>query len=155
MKHEFLYSVEREFEVPLADLWRAWTDATSLQNWYHPVGLSVGAGTAVSDPVVGGLWKVSVVVPMDNSEHFFFGKYTVVELNQRIEHSLHYTTDRAAFENPDFNTPSHLIVLEFENHGNSSWVRFTQLGEMPEAQIELTRQGTSSYFDSLEEFLGN
>jgi uncharacterized protein YndB with AHSA1/START domain len=141
MKHEFLYAVEREFEVPISELWRAWTDATSLQNWYHPVGLSVGEGTAVSEPLVGGLWKVSVVVPMDNSEHFFFGKY--------------YTTERDAFDNPDFTTPSHLIVLEFENHGSSSWVRFTQLGEMPEAQIELTRQGTSSYFDSLEEFLGH
>lgn len=155
MKHEFLYSVEREFEVPISELWRAWTDAGSLESWYHPVGLSVGKGTVVSEPVVGGLWTVSVVVPMDNSEHFFFGKYTVVEQNQRLEHTLHYTTDRADFQARDFTTPFHLIVLEFENHGSSSWVRFTQLGEMPEAQIELTRQGTTSYFDSLEEFLGN
>lgn len=152
-----LYSVEREFNVPLERLWRAWTDADDLEQWYSPVALSVVPGTVTSEPFMGGLWAVAVDVPMNNMVAYFFGRYLVFEPMSRIEHTLHYTRVRAEFDERDENTANHLIVLEFEDRSDSSraasWVKFTQVGDMPEDQVDVTRDGTTSYFDNLELFL--
>lgn len=148
-----LYSVEREFPVSIDVLWRAWTDPVQLEAWYHPVDLSVVRGSVVSDPVVGGWWTVGVDVPSHGFVAYFYGRYTEVELHRRLVHTLAYTQSEAEFEQRDESAPHHVIVLDFEDRGASSWVRFTQIGEMPAEQVELTRQGTSSYFDSLEQFL--
>jgi hypothetical protein len=50
-------------------------------------------------------------------------------------------------------TPSHLIVIDFDDRGSSSWARFSQFGEMPEGQAEQAQAGMESYFDSLGNFL--
>ena len=57
---DFLYSVEREFDLPVDILWAAWTDPVALEAWYHPTDLTVVPGSVVSDPVEGGAWSVAV-----------------------------------------------------------------------------------------------
>lgn len=148
-----LYSVEREFAVSVETLWLAWTQAEQLEKWYSPVDLSVVPGSVISEPKVGGLWTVAVDVPMHNIVAYFFGRYTEVEENVRLVHTLHYTQSADEFGLRDESTPHHLIKLDFERRGDNSWVRFTQYGEMPPEQVELTRQGTTSYFDNLEKYL--
>ena len=154
MKHDFLYSVEREVKHSLDTLWHAWTDTDSLAAWYHPVGFSVPAGTALSDPTVGGKWSIAVEVPMDGSVHYFFGRYLKVEPKKAIEHSMHYSTNATDFATQDESTPWMLIKIDFEDRGTSSWVRFTQYGELPEGQAEMAKAGMESYLDSLEAHLG-
>ena len=149
-----LYSVDREFAVPVERLWQAWTDATELEQWYSPTALSVVPGSTVSEPHIGGEWAVAIDVPMHDFVAHFFGRYHYVEPLERIEHTLHYTQDRAEFFERDESTPSHLIVLEFASRGDArSWVRFTQVGDLPDEQVEATRDGTESYFDNLKLFL--
>ena len=152
---EPLYTVEREFPVTIDVLWKAWTDPVQLEAWYHPTDLSNVRGSVVSDPVVGGWWTVAVDVPSHGFVAYFYGRYTEVDVNRRLVHTLAYTQSEVEFEQRDESAPHHLIVLDFEDRGASSWVRFSQIGEMPAEQVELTRQGTSSYFDSLEQFLLN
>jgi len=149
-----LYSVEREFAVSVERLWQAWTDADELEQWYSPTVLRVVPGSVTSEPQHGGVWAVAIDVPMHDFVAHFFGRYLLVEPFERIEHTLHYTQDRDEFFARDETTPSHLIVLEFAARGEDrSWVRFTQIGDLPDDQIEATRDGTSSYFDNLELFL--
>lgn len=152
---EPLYTVEREYPVSIEVLWRAWIDPVQLEAWYHPVDLSVVRGSVVSDPVVGGWWTIGVDVPSHGFVAYFYGRYTEVEHHVRLAHTLAYTQSEAEFAARDESAPHHVIVLDFEDRGASSWVRFSQIGEMPAEQVELTRQGTSSYFDSLGEFLIN
>jgi hypothetical protein len=52
-------------------------------------------------------------------------------------------------------TPSHLIVIDFEDRGVSSWARFSQFGELPEGDAEQAQAGMESYFDSLGIFLNS
>ena len=154
MTQPFLYSVEREYPVSIDRLWKAWTDASELESWYFPTDLSSTKGATVSELQIDGLWACGVEVPAHGFTAYFFGKYTKIVTNELLEHTLHYTTDAAEFSVRDESTPSHTIVLEFEQRGPAaSWVKFTQVGEMPAEQIELTRQGTSSYFDNLEKYL--
>lgn len=149
----FLYAVEREYDIPVEVLWDAWTDSAALESWYHPTDLACVPGSVESEPVVGGLWTVAVDVPQMGFAAYFFGTYTEVSENVLLAHTMHYTQDPVEFAERDFMSPHHDVRVEFESRGMRSWVRFSQFGEMPEAQIIQTQQGMESYFDSLENSL--
>jgi uncharacterized protein YndB with AHSA1/START domain len=153
MKHDFLYAVEREVQHSLDTLWNAFTDTDALQAWYHPTMLNAVAGATLSEAHVDGKWHCAIEVPMDGSVHCFYGRYTAVEPKKYLEHTMHYTVNLDDFKARDESTPFHIVKIEFEDRGDKSFVRWAQYGEMPEAQIEMTRQGMSNYLDSLELFL--
>ena len=150
---DFLYSVEREIDIPLDILWAAWTDADALQAWYHPTDLACVPGSVVSDPVVGGRWTVAVDVPEYGFVAYFYGRYTAVVENARIEHTMAYTQSAEEFAARDESAPHHRVVIEFESRGFRSWVKFTQFGELPEGEAVRAQAGMESYFDSLEAYL--
>ena len=149
-----LLSVEREYPVSLERLWSAWTVASELEEWYAPVVLFVVPGTVTSDARVDGAWKVAIDVPDNGFVAYFWGRYTAVEAPTFFEHTLFYSQDRAEFDAADETGPSHRLVLDFAETETGSWVRLSQYGEMPDAdQVEATRLGTESYFDSLGLYL--
>ncbi|MGI9186988.1 MAG: SRPBCC family protein [Gaiellales bacterium] len=148
-----LYSVERVYDVPIDVLWSAWADASELEQWYAPADLAVVPGSVVSEPTVGGRWATGVAVPAHGFNAWFWGRYTEVVEGQRLCHTLSYSQDEAELIARDDDAPSHDIELDVEDRGSASWVRFTQIGEMPAEQIDATRQGMESYFDSLERHL--
>lgn len=155
MSQQFLYSVEREYSVSIDRLWRAWTDASELESWYHPTDLSSTKGATQSVLEIGGLWSCGVEVPAHNFTAYFFGKYTKIVLNELLEHTMHYTTSADDFVKKDFSTESHLIKIEFEDRGSSSWSKFSQFGELPEGQAEMAQAGMNSYLESLANHLAN
>jgi len=149
----FLYSVEREYAHPIERVWQAWTDADQLESWYHPTILSSVAGLTQSDARVGGTWATAVDVPMNDFVAYFFGHYTAVEPLRRLEHTMSYTQSRAEFDQRDPDAPAHDISIEFEPRDGGAWVKFSQIGDLPEEMIEATTDGMNSYFDSLGMFL--
>jgi uncharacterized protein YndB with AHSA1/START domain len=148
-----LYFVEREYAVPIDQLWSAWTSPEKLEQWYSPTDLSVVPGSVVSENVIGGRWAVGVDVTAHGFNAYFWGRYSEVEQNKRLVHTLCYSQNAKEFEARDDNAPAHEIVIEFEDRGDTSWCKFTQFGEMPEEQAEMSRQGMMSYFDNLGKFL--
>lgn len=148
-----LYSVEREYPVSVSALWDAWMNADALQSWYSPTDLKVLPGSVISDPVVGGWWTVGVDVSQFGFNAYFFGTYSELEENNRIVHSMNYTQDLAEFEARVITPDAHTIEIDFEDRGQSSWVRFTQFGELPEGQAEQAQAGMESYFDNLGAYL--
>lgn len=152
MIQAFLYSVEREYSVSIKELWSAWTDPAKLEAWYFPTALKSVPGATESDLHIDGLWACGVDVAEFGFVAYFYGKYTKIEQEKRIEHTLHYTQSKEEFEAKDFETESHLIVLDFEDRGGSSWVKFSQYGELPEGQAAQAQAGMESYLDSLSNF---
>lgn len=152
MTKGFLYSVEREYPVSISDLWSAWTHPAKLEAWYFPTALNSVPGATKSELTLGGLWTCGVDVAEFGFVAYFFGKYTKIENFKLIEHTLHYTQSKEEFEAKNFDLESHLIVLDFEDRGNTSWVKFSQYGVLPEGQAEQTKAGMESYFDSLSNF---
>ncbi len=148
-----LYEVERLFPHSREQVWRAWTDPVDLEQWYRPVDLSVVPGSVISQPVVDGAWTVGVDVPQFGFVAYFFGRYTLVDPLVRFEHTLHYTQDADAFAARDESTEHHLVAVDFEVRESGTWVRWTQIGEMPEEQVTQTKAGMESYFDSLAAYL--
>jgi len=110
------------------------------------------SGATTSELNIGGLWTCAVDVAQFGFVAYFFGKYTKIEQEKQIEHTLHYTQSKEEFEAKDFETESHLIVLDFEDRGESSWVKFSQYGELPEGQAAQAQAGMESYLDSLSNF---
>jgi hypothetical protein len=102
---------------------------------------------------VGGLWTCAVDVPEHNFVAYFFGKYLTIQELEKIEHTLHYTQSKEEFEAKNFDTESHLVVLDFEDRGKNSWVKFSQFGVLPDGEAEQAQAGMESYLDSLSNFL--
>ncbi|HAN71054.1 MAG TPA: hypothetical protein DCQ36_05620 [Actinobacteria bacterium] len=152
---DFLYSVEREFDLPVEILWDAWIDAAALESWYHPVDLVVVPGSVTSDAVVGGEWSVAVDVPSEGFVAYFYGRYSEVVDQKRLEHTLCYTQSLEEFAARDHSAPHHRIVIEFDSRGMYSWVKFSQFGELPDGEAVQAQAGMESYFDSLEAFLAS
>lgn len=153
--NEFLYSVDREYPVSIETLWNAWTDSSILEKWYFPTMLAGVPGTFKSDARVGGQWTAGIDVSANGFNAYFWGTYTEVEPLRHLAHTLSYSQDENEFRMASPDAPAHLIHLDFESRGTSSWVKFTQFGQMPAEQIEATRMGMSSYFDSLENYLAS
>ena len=147
------YFVEREYAYPIEKLWHAWTNAAALQSWYHGTEHRCVTDSVVSDVVNGGIWAVGIDIPQHNFAVFFYGTYTEIVTHQRLVHTMHYTESAADFAIKDMTTPAHIVVIDFEQRPNGSWVRYSQFGELPAAQIPLVTAGMQSYFDSLQLFL--
>jgi len=152
--NEFLYSVEREYNVPMESMWQAWVDPAALDIWYSPTELKTIPGATTSDAVVGGVWSVGVDVPQYNHRAFFFGKYSKVEPGKQLVHSMHYVESQAEFDARDYNSPAHEVIIDFEDRGDKTWVRFSQYGQLPEGQAPQAKAGMESYFDNLGIYLG-
>ncbi len=148
-----LYSVEREYAHPVEGMWHAWTDAAALEAWYRPLDLAVVPGSVTSEVEVGGWWTVAVDVPEHGFVAYFYGRYTRIEPMIALEHTLHYTLSADEFAARDESVPSHRIVIDVEDRGGATWVRFSQFGELPEGEPDRAKAGMESYFDSLGQFL--
>jgi hypothetical protein len=155
MTQAFLYSVEREYPVGIECMWQAWTTTSELETWYHGKEHSCVKGATTSELRVGGLWTVAIDVPQFNFVAYFYGQYRVIETYLQLKHTLHYTQSVDEFALRDMTTENHLIVIDFDNRGDSSWVRFSQFGELPEGDAEQAQAGMESYFDSLGIFLNS
>ena len=69
--------VVREFDAPLGEVWKAWTDSSILDEWWAPKPWK--AKTKSMDFREGGVWLYSMVGP-DGSESFCRADFkTIVE----------------------------------------------------------------------------
>ena len=130
-------------------------DADALQLWYSPTDLSVLPGSVVSEPILGGWWTVAVDVSAHGFNAYFWGTYSEIEVNKKIVHTLSYSQDATEFAARVITADAHIIQIDFEDRGASSWVSFTQFGELPADQAEGAKAGMESYFDNLGIYLSH
>ena len=148
-----LYFVEREYPVDLAKLWSAWVEADQLQQWYSPQVLEVVPDSATSEAVVGGTWAIAIDVSVNGFNAYFWGKYTEVKFQEKLVHTMFYSQDELEFNLRGDDQSHHVIEIDFEARGTSSWVRFSQFGQMDAEQAEASKDGMESYFENLASFL--
>ena len=153
MTMKFLYSVEREYPVPVQRTWQAWTKAAELEKWYSPVFLKVIPGSATSEAVVGGRWAIAVDVSENGFNAYFWGKYSQVDNNLKLIHDLNYSQDELEFALREPSPEAHRIEIDFTKTDGGTLVRFSQFGEMEQEQADASREGMESYFDNLDNYL--
>ena len=155
MEKSKLYTVERVFPQPIEVLWEAWTQADSLQAWYHPTELPAVPGSASSDAQVGGKWSIGIDASKFGFVPYFYGTYTGVDPLAQLVHTMHYTESPEEFALADTATEFHEVVIDFAEVSAGTSVRFTQFGTLPAGEAERAQAGIENYFDSLVNYLSN
>jgi len=89
-------TVEREFNAPPADVWRAWTESELLEQWWAPHPYRVE--TKTMDFREGGHWLYSMVGP-NNERHW--SKAEFVKINNLKSFETHnFFCDENGVKNP-------------------------------------------------------
>jgi len=148
-----LYFVERVFPYTPPTLWDAWTSSAALQEWYHPQDLAAVAGSAVSEPHVGGKWSIGIDASTYGIVPYFYGRYLEVTPHELLCHTMHYTESAEAFLLADAATEFHHVTIRFTATSGGTVVRFTQFGTLPDGEAARAQAGMESYFDSLGHYL--
>jgi uncharacterized protein YndB with AHSA1/START domain len=148
------YEVVRTFRSSVRAVWGAWTDHGQLAAWYHPVGMSVLPGSVTSDPVLGGRFSATVVVPADGSEHRFTGNYAVVEPTSQLAYTLFYEGPMGVATDMPGSRGCEIVTLTFRETPGGTELRYRQDGFLPAEQRPMAQAGMESYFDSLAAHLG-
>ena len=72
------YSLTAEVDVPVATVWRAWTESDHYEAWSYSK-----PGSVAIDPTPGGRYTATVVTP-DGQEFPITGRYIEVEEHESI-----------------------------------------------------------------------
>lgn len=73
-------SIERVFEAPRSDVFRAWTDPEELAAWFGPAHMDTPRERIRIDPRVGGRYELTMI-RRDGAGEFSIG-YEILELSE-------------------------------------------------------------------------
>ena len=79
------FTIRREFDVPVADVWRAWTNEDELAHWLGPYG--VVRATVQFDVRVGGRYSYTMTNAETGEEYPTGGEFIEVMPMERLAFS--------------------------------------------------------------------
>lgn len=108
--------VTREFDAPLAQVWKAWTDSTLLDQWWAPKPYR--AKTKSMDFREGGKWLYAMVGPEGDEQN------CLVEFDMISDHHSYSGTDAFCDEKGNINNalPSMHWLCKFISNGSRTSV---------------------------------
>ncbi|HEY6503696.1 MAG TPA: SRPBCC domain-containing protein [Chitinophagaceae bacterium] len=143
--------VVREFDAPLEQVWKAWTDSTLLDQWWAPKPWK--ANTTSMDFREGGLWLYYMEGP-DGSRHYCRADY-----NSVTPHKSFIAEDAFCDENGNINHdfPRMLWKVMFSKSGDGTKVdieiKFATVEDL-EKIIEMGfQEGFTAAHGNLDELL--
>lgn len=143
--------ITRDFDAPLAKVWRAFSEREILDKWWAPKPWTIETKSLDFRP--GGVWHFSMFGP-DGVRHYWRVDYIAIEPQRSIT-----TTGGAADEHANLTggTPPMGRVTEFAATATGTQVRIT-VNFQSEADFKTMAasgmlEGTSAMFNTLEELL--
>lgn len=137
-------SIEKTLKAPIELVWKAWTQAEHIAQWWGPKGMDVKV--IEHDFKVGGLWKYSMLMP-NGSEFISDGKYLEILPLEKIVSLANFKPMTEGVE----------IHSLFKAEGDLTHFTFKVIHETEEYRIQQEKMGIyngwGSAFDRLEEFL--
>src|SRR3712207_767384 len=79
--------INRVFDAPRSQVWKAWTDPQTLAGWWGPKGFVADLDSIVLEPRVGGVFKLKIVSAEYGMEVPIDVVYTEVVENERIAYT--------------------------------------------------------------------
>jgi uncharacterized protein YndB with AHSA1/START domain len=144
-------TVAREFDASVADVWRAYTDAGLLDQWWGPAPWR--AETRELNFTAGGHWLYAMVSP-ENQKHWARMNYVAIQHHHSITIEDAFCDEHGAI-NPALPVSRGSIV--FTSTGRGTRVEFmmtyqeeSQLQQIVDMGFE---QGISMCFDQLDALL--
>ena len=146
-------TMQRTFDAPLSLVWKAWTEADRLKQWWGPRSFPTTYCTL--DFRVGGVWHYCMTGP-NGEESWGKGTYQAIEHHRRIVY-LDQFSDKDGNAAPDM--PDTVITMEFtERDGKTivtsraEWASEEELKKLAEMGMI---EGATETWDRLEEYLAS
>lgn len=154
------FATTRIFNAPPERIWRAWTDADQLKQWWGP--LTFTCPVADMDVRRGGTSLVAMKAPPDFGGGTYYNTwtYTTVAPPHRLDFIARFSDERAAPIDPaalglppgiPAETPQ-VLIFEPTDQGGTSLTIIEYGYTSPEA-INLSRQGLEQCLDKLAELV--
>jgi uncharacterized protein YndB with AHSA1/START domain len=135
--------LERILPADRARVFRAFTTADQLAQWWGPVGFTISA--IDFDPRAGGSYRIEMKPP-EGDPFALVGDFRAVEPPERLAFGF-------VWEQPDPDDVDMLAELSFEDRGESTLVALRQRPFRTEARRQLHHDGWSETLDKLAAWL--
>jgi uncharacterized protein YndB with AHSA1/START domain len=143
--------ITREFEGTVADVWKSWTDAKLLDQWWAPKPWK--AKTKSMDFREGGRWIYAMMGP-EGEQHWALAEYRKIVPLKSIE-ALDAFGDEAGNINTEFPRMNWTIAFKSSSAGTKVEIeiKFSSKGDL-EKIIEMGfQEGFTAAHDNLDELL--
>ncbi len=136
------FEIDRDFAAPPSAVFAAWTTASHFARWFGGAAVEVPADRLDYEPVVGGRWSATMVLP-DGNTIDWAGTFLEIVPDERFVFTI---TDRP--QAPE-QAP---ITVELSPIETGTHMRMTQTSpNFTAEQREATISGWQSFFDVLAE----
>src|SRR4051812_39843177 len=145
-QHAIKLEVAKDFAVPVARLYQAWTSPEELKQWWHPMGNILQH--AVTQPQVNG--PLEYVFANEQGAHSFtiHGTYKEVQEESRLVYTWNWQIPAATVGNREY-----LLTVVFSSTGNGSRLAVTQENFTNEEAVQPHREGWEKALNELQQFL--
>ncbi|MDP2653360.1 MAG: SRPBCC domain-containing protein [Candidatus Omnitrophota bacterium] len=115
--------IEKTIKAPVERVFRAWTEAGQMVQWWSPEGIE--CRDAQADPKVGGAYRIHMV--SKDGKHTAYGKYTQIIPNKRLQFTWQW-------EEKDM--PQTIVTVEFEGVGEITRLTLLHKGFVSKEEVE-------------------
>jgi uncharacterized protein YndB with AHSA1/START domain len=136
-------ALARVLRAPASDVFRAFSDATELAQWWGPKGFT--APSVDFEPRAGSRYRIEMQPPEGDRFHLT-GAFRAVDPPARLAFTF-------AWEEPDPDDVETTVDLAFRPLGAATEVSLTQGPFKTEERRALHRDGWTDSFDRLEQLL--
>ena len=133
--------LSQEFSVPVEELFKAWTEAEHLKQWWHPMDSSLE--NVKNELQEGG----AVEYEFESKDFIVKGNYKEVQINQKLVYSWNWEFSDN-LKNEDYT-----LTISFEPNDNGSTIHVKQEGLASEEVAPPHEEGWKAGLDSLKAYL--
>jgi uncharacterized protein YndB with AHSA1/START domain len=151
---------ERTFNAPIADVWRVWNDADSIQKWWGPKGYT--ALVVRNDMREGGsyLWGMKSGAMKSAQGKIFWstGTYKEVVVNKKVVSTMSFANeDGKTIPGSQVSVPGKwpdeiTVIVEFGESEGKARVTVAEVG-IPLIVYPLSKIGWAQQFDKIQMLL--
>lgn len=148
--------IERTISATPSRVWKAWTDAAALVQWWGPKGFT--CPVYHMDLKVGGKYLYCMKSP-DGQEYWGAGEYREILPNRRLVFSDNFADSNGKIVPASFYgmtadyPPNMLVMVTFEENGNLTKMTVHHVGIPAGEERENARLGWIQSFDKLDNLL--
>lgn len=141
----------RVFDAPRESVFKAWTDANQIKQWFKPPS-DASLQSVKADARVGGKYRIQI---RKNDGEFFtsVGTYLEVKPPERLVFTWEFEKDGSGDEFGEVEPPEMLVTLEFHARGNQTELVLTHEKFTSVESRDRHKQGWTSLMDELGKIL--
>lgn len=132
--------ITRSFDAPVAVVWKFWTDAEFLAQWFGPHGISVPFDTVDVDLREGGSWNLTM--KDDGGDYPIRATIAKLVEHEYLELHMRSDTEKGFLDNE-------ILRIQFHDHGEKTRITLHQ-GPFTQELRDMTRDGWNESFVKLD-----